>query len=153
MPKPYKIEVKQTINAPIAKVFGIINDLNQFEHWNPFLAMDPATQYVVSDPAGGVGATYTYESKKLGKGNMLFTGVYDNSVILMDMNFTAPNNETAKVEWRLTREGEGTEFSWIMTGERGFFMTLMVKVLGMDKMMNKHFADGLLKLKAYAEAA
>jgi len=151
MPTPYKIEVKQTINAPVAKVFSIINDLNQFEHWNPFLAMDPNTQYKVSENPGGEGASYSYESKKLGKGNMTFTGVYDNSLIMLDMNFTAPNNETAKVEWRLTREGEGTEMTWAMTGERNFIMVVMVKVLGMDKMMTKHFADGLAKLKAYAE--
>jgi len=152
MRKPYTIEVKQSIDAPITKVFGILNDLNQFEHWNPFLAMDPATKYVVSNPSGGVGANYSYESKKLGKGNMVFTGVYDNSVIMVDMNFTAPNNETAKVEWRLTRLGEGTEVTWHMVGERGPLMRVMVKVMGMDKMMTKHFADGLVKLKAYAEA-
>jgi uncharacterized protein YndB with AHSA1/START domain len=151
MPKPYKLEVKQTINAPIAKVFGILNDLNQFKHWNPFLAMDPNTQYTVSDPAGGVGATYNYESKKLGKGDMLITGVYDNSVIMLDMNFTSPNNDTAKVEWRVTREGEGTEFTWTMTGQRNLGMRIMVKVLGMDKMMTKHFQDGMRRLKTYAE--
>jgi uncharacterized protein YndB with AHSA1/START domain len=151
MPTPYKIEVKQTINAPVAKVFGIIGDLNQFEHWNPFLAMDPATDYKISANASGEGATYSWESKKLGKGSMVFTGVYDNSVIMVDMNFMAPSPETAKVEWRLTREGEGTEMTWTMTGERKFLMVVMVKVLGMDKMMTKHFTDGLKRLKAYAE--
>ena len=153
MTTPYKIEVKQQINAPISKVFGILNDFNQFEHWNPFLAMDPATKYEISNPAGGEGATYSYESKKLGKGSMLFTGVYDNSVIMVDMNFMAPSPETAKVEWRVTRSGEGTEMSWIMTGERKFFMALIVKIMRMDQMMTKHFTDGLAKLKEYAEKA
>ena len=151
MTTPYKIEVKQEINAPITKVFGIINDLHQFEHWNPFLAMDPATNYKISDNASGEGATYSWESKKMGKGTMVFNGVYDNSVIMVDMNFMAPSAETAKVEWRLTRSGQGTEISWIMTGERKFFMALMVKVLRMDQMMTKHFTDGLARLKAYAE--
>ena len=147
------LEVKQQINAPITKVFGILNDLNQFHHWNPFLAMDPNTNYTISENAGGEGATYSWQSKKLGTGTMVFTGVYDNSVIMIDMNFMAPNQETAKCEWRLTRSGEGTEMAWTMTGERNLAMSLMVSLLRMDKMMTKHFSDGLGRLKAYAEAA
>ena len=153
MPKPYKLEAKQQINAPISKVFGILNDLNEFKHWNPFLAMDPKTEYQISENSTGEGATYTWQSKKLGTGTMVFTGVYDNSVIMIDMNFMAPNQETAKCEWRLTRSGEGIEMAWTMTGERKFFGSLMVAVLGMDKMMTKHFNDGLARLKAYVEAA
>ena len=151
MPKPYKIEVKQAIDAPITKVWGVISDLNQFNEWNPFMAMDPATIATISEKASGEGATYSWESKKLGKGSMVFSGVYDNSVIMVDMNFMAPSPETAKVEWRLTRLGEGTEMTWTMTGERKFFMALMVSVLRMDKMMSKHFTDGLARLKAYVE--
>jgi hypothetical protein len=38
-----------------------------------------------------------------------------------------------------------------MSGERKFFGALMVAVLQMDKMMTKHFVDGLGRLKALAE--
>ncbi|MEY4743649.1 MAG: hypothetical protein RIR34_988, partial [Actinomycetota bacterium] len=53
---------------------------------------------------------------------------------------------------RLTHVGNGVGMTWTMEGERKFPMTLMVKVLGMDKMMAKHFTDGLGRLKAIAEA-
>jgi len=63
-----------------------------------------------------------------------------------------PNQEVALCEWRLTHVGNGVEMTWTMEGERKFPMTLMVKVLGMDKMMAKHFTDGMGRLKALAEA-
>jgi hypothetical protein len=78
MPTPYKISVSQQINAPMAKVFAIINDLNQFAGWNPFLPMDPNVKAVVGPITSGEGAQYNYESQKIGTGRMTFTGVYDN---------------------------------------------------------------------------
>jgi hypothetical protein len=68
------------------------------------------------------------------------------------MEFLKPNQEVAHNEWRLTHVGDGVEMTWLMEGERKPLMALMVKVMGMDKMMSKHFADGLLRLKALAEA-
>jgi len=152
MPTPYKISVSQQINAPMAKVFAIINDLNQFAGWNPFLPMDPNVKAVVGPITSGEGAEYNYESKKIGTGRMTFTGVYDNSLIKIKMEFLKPNQEVALCEWRLTHVGDGVEMTWLMEGERKPLMALMVKVMGMDKMMSKHFADGLLRLKALAEA-
>jgi len=152
MPTPYKISVSQQINAPMAKVFAIINDLNQFAGWNPFLPMDPNVVATIGPITSGEGAQYNYESKKIGTGCMTFTGVYDNSLIKIKMEFLKPNQEVALCEWRLTHVGDGVEMTWLMEGERKPLMALMVKVMGMDKMMSKHFADGLLRLKALAEA-
>jgi len=152
MPTPYKISVSQHINAPMAKVFAIINDLNQFAGWNPFLPMDPNVVATIGPITSGEGAQYNYESKKIGTGRMTFTGVYDNSLIKIKMEFLKPNQEVALCEWRLTHVGDGVEMTWLMEGERKPLMALMVKVMGMDKMMSKHFADGLLRLKALAEA-
>jgi len=152
MPTPYKISVSQQINAPMAKVFAIINDLNQFAGWNPFLPMDPNVKAVVGPITSGEGAEYNYESKKIGTGRMTITGVYDNSLIKIKMEFLKPNQEVAHNEWRLTHVGDGVEMTWLMEGERKPLMALMVKVMGMDKIMSKHFADGLLRLKALAEA-
>ena len=152
MPTPYKISVSQQINAPMAKVFAIINDLNQFAGWNPFLPMDPNVVATIGPITSGEGAQYNYESKKIGTGRMTFTGVYDNSLIKIKMEFLKPNQEVAHNEWRLTHVGDGVEMTWLMEGERKPLMALMVKVMGMDKMMSKHFADGLLRLKALAEA-
>lgn len=147
----YKISVSQQINAPMAKVFAIINDLNQFDGWNPFKPMDPNVKSWLGPITSGEGAEYNYESKKIGTGRMTFTGVYDNSVIKIKMEFLKPNQEIALCEWRLTHVGDGVEMTWDMEGERKPLMALIVKVMGMDKMMTKHFVDGLKRLKALAE--
>ena len=152
MATKYNITVSQHINASKATVFGIINDLNQFDAWNPFKPMDPEVKSWFGAITSGEGAEYNYESKKIGTGRMTFVGVYDDSLIRIKMEFLKPNQEVAMCEWRLTHVGEGVDMTWTMEGERKFPMTLIVKVLGMDKMMAKHFAEGLGRLKALAEA-
>lgn len=151
MTTSYSLQVSETIHAPAAKVFQIVNDLKQFEHWNPFLAMDPATDYQISPNPSGEGATYSWQSKRMGKGSMVFTSVIPNKSIAIEMTFTSPNQETAHSDWILYSKGDATEITWTMTGQRTFLMSLMVKVLRMDKMMSKHFLDGLGRLKAYVE--
>jgi uncharacterized protein YndB with AHSA1/START domain len=152
MASKYEINVVQQINAPLGKVWGIISDFKNFDAWNPFMAMDPATKVTLGPTTTGEGASYSWESKKMGKGSMVFSGVYPENLITIDMTFMAPNSDTAKLEWRLTHVNDGVEMAWTMTGERKLFMVIMVAVLKMDKMMSKHFAAGLKRLKALAEA-
>lgn len=151
MPK-YKVVVSQHINAPKAKVFAIINDLTQFDAWNPFKPMDTSVKSWLGPITSGEGAEYNYEGKRIGSGRMTFTGVYDDSVIKIQMEFLKPNQEIAQNEWRITQLDQGVEITWTMEGERKPLMALFVKLMGLDKMMHKHFTDGLARLKALAEA-
>jgi hypothetical protein len=46
---------------------------------------------------------------------------------------------------------EGTSLTWTMRGSNPFVARLMSAVIDMNKMMGKHFEDGLRNLKAAAE--
>jgi len=41
-PNDFRIERSQTIKAPPEVVFAFINDLHQFNSWNPFALIDPS---------------------------------------------------------------------------------------------------------------
>jgi hypothetical protein len=151
--KPYEIQVSALISAPIAKIFETINDLNNFTAWSPFMKMDPKTQVKISSPGIGEGQSYDYTSKRMGTGRMTITGSYPNSLVVMKLEFLAPNNEVANSEFRLIHVGNEVEVTWTMSGERGLKDRIMVAMLGMDKMMTKHFANGLGALKAIVETA
>lgn len=151
--KPYEIQVSALINAPIAEIFETINDLNRFSAWSPFMKMDPKTLVTVSVPGFGMGQTYDYKSKKMGTGRMTIVGSFPNSLLRMKMEFLAPNNEEASTEFRLIQLDNEVEVTWTMSGERGLKDQIMVAVLGMDKMMSKHFANGLGALKEIVETS
>jgi hypothetical protein len=149
--KPYTIQVSAQIGAPAKKVFEIIHDFNRFTGWSPFAKMDPSTVATVSKPGVGVGATYDYTAKKVGTGRMTIVNTVSPSVINMKMEFLAPNQEHAEVSFTILPITDGCEVTWTMSGERGLKERLIMSLLQLDKMMSKHFADGLLMLKNIAE--
>lgn len=149
--KPYTIQVSAQISAPAAKVFEIIQDFNRFTAWSPFAKMDPSTVATVSKPGVGVGATYDYTAKRVGTGRMTIIDAVSPSVINMKMEFRAPNQDLADVAFTILPIADGCEVTWTMQGERGLKDRIFMAVLQLDKMMSKHFADGLLMLKGIAE--
>jgi uncharacterized protein YndB with AHSA1/START domain len=67
-PDTFRVERATTIKAPPEKIYPLINDLHQFNTWNPYERMD-----VYSGPASGKGAAYAWESKQVGTGSMEIT--------------------------------------------------------------------------------
>ena len=151
MPKSYELRVDHRIDAPVEDVFAQIRDLETFSAWSPFLALDPTTTVEISDPSSGVGATYAWEGKRMGRGRMTLTGDDGAGVIRLHMEFLSPRAREDKVEWRLAPAESGTRVSWVMTGERTFFERAFIRVMRFDDMMRRHFEDGLERLASLVE--
>jgi uncharacterized protein YndB with AHSA1/START domain len=139
-----------TINAPIAQVFELLNDLNRLAEWTPFVKMDKTITWSVNEIGSGVGAVYSWNGKRVGNGTMTITSVSAPSEINAKMTFGAKN--TAETSYLLLAVGDTTDVTWVMHGERGLGDQIMATVLGLDKMMNKHFVTGLADLKALVES-
>ena len=152
MPEEYSLQTSIAINAPAKKVFDVMLDLTRFDEWNPFRVMDPTSVSTVTQKKPGVGSTYDYVGKRIGRGRMLVTEASRPSVIVEEMTFYNRKTETARVEFRLVEEAAGTLVTWSMTGTRGLGGRLMTKLLNLDKMMGKTFAQGLEKLKTLVES-
>ena len=150
MPKPYSLQVSEDINAPIATVFDVLNDLNQLEAWSPFSAMDPSLVSTISTPASGVGSVYSWKGKRIGSGSMTMTVCTKPYKIAFDMDFNG--KDKALSEYLITETDGVTTVTWFLGGERGFGGQLMNALFKFDKMMAKNFADGLDSLKKLIEA-
>lgn len=150
MTADYQLQVSQEISAPVPDVLKHLADLSNFSRWNPFLVMDPNAAIEVSEPSAGVGASYSWSSKRIGSGVMTITGVSD-SVIDIHMRFTSRNKREDEVQWLLTPTPHGTQVAWVMRGKRTLAERVFVKLMRLDTMMAKHFADGLKRLKAELE--
>lgn len=140
------------IDAPSSKVWDYLNDLNNLSAWSPFLVMDPEAKVTISENSTGEGAYYEWDGKRIGKGRMTISGIYDH-VIIFHMEFLGPNKREDASEWRLTRDGEGTEVTWAMSGQRKLNERIFMALFQFDKAMVKNFTDGLRTLKGIIEAA
>ena len=129
-----------------------MQDLSRFDDWNPFPEMDNTTVSTHEGPAAGVGASFTYEGKRLGKGRMEIISVDAPARVDIKMTFWRGSsaNDAASAFVLVAKDG-GTEAHWTFDEDRGVGMFLAGKLM-FDRMMTGHFTNGLNKLKALVEA-
>jgi len=150
-PSEFRIQRSAEICAPMEAVFPLINDLRQFNSWNPFAKADPEVNIIYSGPANGVGAAYDWSGKKSGAGRMRIAQVVPSSKVRMQLDFNKPFVANNVAEFTLAPRGALTTVTWAMTGRSPFSHKLMGTICNMDKMVGGEFAKGLASLKAMVE--
>lgn len=150
-PDTFRVERSAQIQAPPGRVFPLINDLHAFNTWNPYEKKDPAIKGSYGAVTAGPGATYAWESDKVGVGDMrIETAVPDSSVTLR-LAFVKPFAAVNQVTFTLAPAGDGTQVTWAMEGQLNYIAKLMHLFFNMDSMVGKDFEDGLANLKTLAE--
>src|SRR5512145_488954 len=90
-PAAFRIERSQRIRASADAVFARINDLREFNTWNPFAAADPAANIVYCGSSRGIGAAYEWDSTgKSGKGRMTVVESQPPRTVVMRLEFLKP---------------------------------------------------------------
>jgi hypothetical protein len=150
-PSAYRFERTAEIRAAADKIFPMINDLHQFNTWNPFAKADPSSVITYSGPAHGVGAAYDWVGRKSGAGRMRIATSTPSSKATANLDFTKPFAANNIAEFTLVSRGASTVVTWAMTGQRPFSHKLMGTIFNMEKMVGGEFATGLADLKAAVE--
>ena len=152
-PDTLRVERKAVIAATPAKLYGLINDLHQFNRWNPYLAKDPALKASYEGPRAGPGASYGWDGNKdVGQGSMTITSNTPDQQVVMRLLFVKPFPGDNTLEFTLTPQGDATEVSWLMHGPQAFVPKLMGIFVNMDRMIGRDFETGLVNLRRVAEA-
>ncbi|NPT59489.1 SRPBCC family protein [Paraburkholderia elongata] len=151
-PDNFRIERSVRIKAPPERIYGLIDDLHQFNRWNPFLRKDPATQGTYSGTPSGKGARYAWQSEKVGVGQMEIVDTAAPSSVTLNLDFIKPFEAHNIAEFELKPEAGETQVTWAMHGPAPFLSKLMQVFISMDRMVGKDFEDGLGNLKTLAEA-
>lgn len=152
LPSAFRIERTAEIRAPAATIFPLINDLRNFNRWNPFTQSDPDANIDYSGPESGVGAAYDWSGTRSGAGRMKIATSRPASQVTMNLDFKRPCDAQNIAEFTLLPSGTSTAVTWAMTGNRRFVHKLMGTLFKMDKMVGGEFSKGLNALKAMAEA-
>ncbi|MBY0370223.1 SRPBCC family protein [bacterium] len=152
-PKDFQIMRSVTIDAPASLVFPLVNNLQAWDKWSPFLDLDPNMKRVTEGPGQGIGASQSWVSDKAGEGKMTIVQSETDRLIALNTEFFKPWKATNRTEFTFESVGNSTKVTWAMLGERNFFMKAFGLVCNMDKMLGADFEKGLGRMKALAETA
>jgi ribosome-associated toxin RatA of RatAB toxin-antitoxin module len=147
LPREYKVERSTSIQAPAEVVFEQVNDLKKNEAWTPW--KDPEMTVAYSPNSAGVGATSTWQRKKMGNGSQTIEESNPPTSIKTNLDF-GPQG-TAKVQWSSAQDGEATKVTQAMTGDQGNNPFKRWVGLGMNALLGKYFDQGLASLKQVSE--
>lgn len=141
-----------TIAAPPAVIFPHINNLRQFNAWNPWARIDPNSQSFFEGPHEGVGAKMSWRGgPQVGEGSMTNISTRPYELIQFRMDFLKPFQATNTAEFTFQPEGSQTRVTWSMYGKVNLMGKLINLVIDCDKMIGDQFAQGLATLKERIE--
>lgn len=144
MPKTY-VEKSIAITAPAEKVKNTVADFSHWEHWSPWLILEPECKVEVASD----GKKQEWDGKRIGAGIIEVTAESD-IVVNYDLTFLKPWKSKAKTDFIIEKiDDDKTKLTWTMSGSLPFFMfwmkSMMERLIGMD------YDRGLLMLKDYLE--
>jgi hypothetical protein len=137
-------------------VFGVINDLHQFAgvlvlFGSPWEKLDPNMQKTFEGPAAGVGQSYAWTGKKVGKGKMTIEESVPGQKVGMKLEFVKPMASTATCALTLAGKPTGSFVTWSMDGNHNFIGKAFGMFMDMDKMLGTDIEKGLAQLTTVAE--
>lgn len=148
----FNYERHGVINASAEKIFPYISNFKLGSQWSPYEKMAPEMKKTHSGNDGEVGSVMEFESNEAGSGKLEMLKVIPNELVEIRLTMLKPFFGVNLVTYRLTPEGEGTNFSWSMTGEGGFMGKLMATLIDCEKLIASDFEKGIANLKTLVEA-
>ncbi|RRS04811.1 polyketide cyclase [Aquabacterium soli] len=151
-PDTFAVQRSALIQASPDKLFPLINDLHQFNTWNPYARKDPAMRIDYRGPASGPGAAFDFSGNKdAGKGSIEVTGGQAPTRVDMRLDMVEPFEGHNQIAFTLTPQGQATQVTWAMHGPSPYLSKVIGIFLDMDHMIGRDFEAGLARLKATAE--
>ena len=155
-PSAYHVERKLEVAAPADLVFGFLNDLHQFAgvlvlFGSPLEKLDPSMQKTFEGPVAGVGQSYAWSGKKVGKAKMTIKESIPGQKVGMKLEFVAPMKSTATCALTLAGMSTGSFVTWSMHGNHNFIGKAFGMFMNIDNMLGTDIEKGLAQLKTVAE--
>ncbi len=152
-PADFCVTRSATIAALPEQVFPHVNELRNWEAWNPWGRLDPDCKMTYSGPPAGVGASYAWTgNNKVGEGRSTITESKPNQVVRFRLEFEKPMKATNTAEFTFQPAGDQTIVTWTMSGKNNLIGKAFGLVVDCDKMCGDQFEKGLAQMKSLAEA-
>lgn len=140
------------VNAKPDKVFPYINLLKNGSIWNAFDQKDPHVKRTFIGNDGEVGSKMQFEgNSEAGSGYLEILSVRQNEEVQIKLVMTKPVAAENLIVYKLQAEGEGTRFTWSMSGDGGFMGKLINVFIDCEKMIISEFDKSFNNLKIAVE--
>lgn len=151
-PSEFRVERSATIDAPAAKVFALVNNLQKWESWSPWANLDPKATHSLEGPAEGVGATMRWSgNREVGEGSLVITESKASELVQYKLDMVKPFAGSNMSEFHFDSDGDKTNVTWSLYGEADFIHKAMGLIFNCKKMVGERFEQGLENLKTVAE--
>jgi effector-binding domain-containing protein len=151
LPSKVHVERKSLIKGSSEVVYGLINNVKEWEKWSPWHRIDPKMKIEYGNITEGKGAFYawTSEHKDVGNGKMTISDARPSEYLKTQMDFM--ENGKADGEFFLQPAENGTEVKWTMDSDMG--MNPIAKIVGLflDKWVGSDYEKGLHYLDSVAQ--
>jgi hypothetical protein len=150
-PNDFRYERTRSIKASPEKVFEQVNEFRNWENWSPWIEMEPTAVLTYGENTEGEGAFYRWDGKKTGSGSCTILRSAPTFAVDVALEFEKPMKSSARADFNLVPEGDGTRVSWIMSGTNHFIAKFFGVVFNSEKMISKSFDRGLEKIAQLVE--
>ena len=151
-PDCFQVQRKTLINSPPDRIFTLLNDLKQWQHWSPWEKKDLAMKKTFGAVTAGKDAVYEWDGdRNVGRGRMEITESIPPERLTIKLEFIKPFVAHNIVEFMLVPKGDYTEVVWDIHGPMPFMSKVMCLFISMDRMIGKDFEAGLASLKTRTE--
>ncbi len=148
----YRVERSTTINAPASVVFAQVNDFHKWNGWSPWAKLDPAMKQTFEGAPAGAGAVYSWAgNSEVGEGRMTLTESHPSDLIKIKLEFLKPFAATSDTVFTFKPQGNQTNVTWTMNGEKNFIAKAFHLFMNIDKMVGGDFEKGLAQMKSVVE--
>jgi hypothetical protein len=150
----YHVERELEVAAPAELVFGVLDDLQQFAGVLALFGSpldDPGMQKTFEGPAAGVGQSFAWKGKNVGKATMTIEESLPGQKVGMKLEFVAPMKSTATYALGLAATSTGSLVTWSIHGNHNFIGKAFGMFMNMDNMLGADLEKGLARLKTLAE--
>src|SRR5579864_6063067 len=108
-PSACSVTRSTAISAPAEVVFGLVNDLHEWEAWSPWAKMDPDAKSSYAGSASGQGAVFSWSGNmQIGQGTMTITESRPHELIRIKLDFRKPMKGTSFAEFVFRGNGSQT---------------------------------------------
>lgn len=152
LPKDVRVERSVEIGASPQAVFGMVNDFQRFNRWQPWAQIDPTTRYVYEGPATGAGARMKWYSDhpEVGDGMQEIVVSAPYSLVRMSLDFGARG--MAFADYLIDPADGGSVLTWTLETNMGGNPLMGYVGLMMDSMVGPAYEQGLANLKEILES-
>ncbi|HEY1788713.1 MAG TPA: SRPBCC family protein [Verrucomicrobiae bacterium] len=152
-PNDFIVSRQIKIRAAAEQIFPRVNELRNWEPWNPWGALDPNCKMTYAGPPAGVGASYSWSgNNKVGAGRNTITESRPGELVRLRLEFLKPMVATNTAEFTFQPDGGSTVVTWTMSGKCSFTGKLFGLLVNCDKMCGDQFDKGLASMKGLVES-